>query len=151
MLEQFKEDLKKLESKIGKYKSITAVVQDGWASKVDNSTFTESIVYVELEEGYIILAYLVGKWGDMFSMTKFSLTKPEDSDEIWVLPNYTVVDLEEEMEYDDFGIWELAQEIYNESYIFIVRTIDINDVTSKDIKYLVKSLWEALKLKYKLK
>ena len=142
MVEQFKEVLERLEPKLGKYKSITALVEDEYP-KHDNGTYTGSTIWVELEDQWLMLYQGPNKWGEEITRIGISQSKPNT---IWDCERD--IDLEDCFaDVDDITIADVADEIYSSTHMFINRTIDLENVTEADVLYMINCTKDTLEAK----
>ena len=135
MLEDFKELLKELEPKLGKYKAITAYIEDV-QPKNDNGTYTESKVWVELENQWLLLYEGPNKWGEIFTGSGLSKSKPET---IWDLEDIDF-DLEEKLSERGIDLYIIAEEIFSKTHLQIERLVNLENILQEDIDYLEEQL-----------
>ena len=142
MVEQFKEILEQLEPKLGKYKSVTALVENEYPSKCEG-TYTGSAIWVEFENQWIMLYQGPDKWGEYYTKVGLSDTKTND---VWSCdePDF---DLEEILDEKELRIADLADEIYSSTHMFINRTINLKNITESDVLYMINCTKEVLEAK----
>ena len=143
MMEQFKEILEQLEPKLGKYKSITALVEDEYPSK-ENSVYTGSTIWVELEDQWLMLYHGPNKYGEYHTQVGLSDTKTDD---IWSCEDIEDIDLEGMLDEKELRIDDLANEIYSSTHMFIERTIDLENITESDVLYMINCTKDVLEAK----
>jgi len=143
MRETFENILKQLEPEIGKYKSITALQEEEYPRHGDDATYLGSKVWVELEDEWLMLCHRPNKYGEYFTGSGTSITRP---DSVWDLEDLDF-ELEKLLTEQDVTIEELANEIYEETHMFIDRTIDLTNVTEEDVMYMINCTQQVLELR----
>lgn len=132
MKEQFIEVVKQLEPELGKFMSITALQEEEYPRHGDSATYIGSTVWVETDTQWVMLYNGPNKYGEYFNASGWSESKIDD---IWTCEDLGS-NLEELMNDNEITIELLAQEIYEETHMFIEKTIDLENVTEDDVMYV---------------